>query len=176
MAEPFIGEMRMVGFNFPPRNWTKCDGALLPISQNQALYALLGVTFGGDGRTNFKLPDMRGRAPVHPGTLAGVTVLQGEAAGSEEVTLTTATMPAHTHSLEASSDPADQQEPTGNVLAQTVPVGTDTKEFYGAGQSLASMNVGSVASTGGGQGHANVQPTQVVNFCIALQGLFPSRN
>jgi microcystin-dependent protein len=176
MAEPFIGQITLVGFNFPPRGWAQCDGALLAINQNQTLFALLGTQFGGDGRTTFALPDLRGRVPVHIGTALGVDVKQGQASGSEQVTLTPATMPQHTHAVEASSAAADQGEPTGNVLAAPVPQATDSKEIYGVSQNLVPMNSSTVAPAGGGLSHPNEQPAQVVNFCIALQGLFPSRN
>ena len=169
MADPFIGEIKMVGFNFAPRNWAFCDGAQIAIAQNQTLYSLLGTIYGGDGRTNFALPDLRGRVPVHPG--AGIA--QGQAGGSESVTLDANTMPQHTHPVQASSDNADQRDPTDGILAATV---EDNREIYGSATGLVDMNAAAVTPTGGGQAHNNIQPIQVVNFVIALQGLYPSRN
>ncbi len=165
MAEPFLSEIRAFGFNFAPRGWAACDGQVLPINQNQSLYSLLGTTFGGDGRTSFALPDLRGRVPLHEGN--GVTL--GEEGGGETHSLAVAEMPSHTHTLGASSAAGTQPVPQGGRLANG---GSDS---YGAATDLTSMGP-AVMNAGAGQGHENMQPYQVLNFCIALQGLFPSRS
>ena len=165
MSEPFLGEIRIVGFNFAPRGWALCDGQILPINQNQALYSLLGTTYGGDGRTSFALPDLRGRAPMHFSS----GHLLGQRAGEENHTLSAAEMPQHTHEVNASSGNATSASPQGNVFAAAErPI---YREYDpGAGQTIGG------ASAGGSQAHGNMQPYLTVNFVIALQGLFPSRN
>ncbi|MDD5271934.1 MAG: tail fiber protein [Methylovulum sp.] len=177
MSEPFVGEIRMVGFNFPPRNWALCDGHTLPINQYQALFALLGVTYGGDGHTTFGLPDLRGRVPVNQGTGPGLsTYVMGQKAGSETVTLTSAQIPNHTHSLNVSSGQGTLTTPVNNFLA--VPVdnnGTANMQDF-AGLANAAMNAAAIGATGGNQAHTNLQPFLCVNFIIALTGIFPSRN
>jgi microcystin-dependent protein len=165
MSEPFLAEIRIVGFNFAPRGWAQCDGQILPINQHQALYSLLGTTYGGDGRTSFALPDLRGRAPKHVGE--GVT--QGQKGGLETVALTAAQMPEHEHEARASQAAGDTPVPTGNVLASA-------DNLYGEPTNLTALRSGSVANVGGGQGHENMQPYLALNFCIALQGLFPPRD
>tara|TARA_A100001391_G_scaffold71050_1_gene45374 strand:+ start:9438 stop:9953 length:516 start_codon:yes stop_codon:yes gene_type:complete len=169
MSEPFLAEIRMVGFNFAPRGWAFCNGQILPINQNQALYALLGTTYGGDGRVSFALPDLCGRAPVHPGTAAGDNIVQGDKFGAETHTLVEAEIPNHTHGVRASSEPTNAPIPTGNTW------GVTSEPFYGpaAGLAMADGAVG-IGSGGGGQAHENCQPSLALNFCIALQGLFPS--
>lgn len=167
MSEPFLAEIRMVGFNFAPRGWSFCDGQILPINQNQSLYSLLGTTYGGDGRTTFALPDLRGRTPIHVDT----SHREGQKGGEETHTLSAAEMPQHNHVQMATSQSASQSTPGGNILAAT------TGNIYGAKPAAAStLNTGSIAHVGGGQAHDNMQPYLAVNFCIALQGLFPSRN
>lgn len=167
MAEPFLGEIKMVGFNFAPKHWAQCDGALLPINQNQSLYSLIGTQFGGDGNTTFALPDMRGRVPVHKTT----GYIQGQKGGLEHVTLSAGELAAHTHPLYASANDADNHSPADDVF------GDPTAPIYAGVGNLVDMNAGSVTSAGGpAQAHNNMQPIQVINFCIALQGLFPSRN
>ena len=166
MAEPFLGEIRIVSFGFAPQGWATCDGQLLPINQNQALVSLLGTTYGGDGRVNFALPDLRGRAPVHVGSH-----VQGERAGAETHTLTTAEMPAHAHGLMASSTDGDSAVAQGHVLARR-----KDQPYLPPPGSLQSMRAGTVANVGSGQAHTNLQPYLVLNFCVALQGIFPSRN
>lgn len=176
MSEPFLAEVRMVGFNFAPRGWALCDGQILPINQNQSLYSLLGTTYGGDGRTSFALPDLRGRTPTHVGRSNGGADHQlGEKSGEETHTLSAAEMPQHTHELHATNDSADQGSPSGNLPAQ---VSASLDAIYGsAGDALdVNLSADSISNTGGGQAHDNMQPYLVVNFCIALQGLFPSRN
>ncbi len=172
-AEPFIGQIGVFGFSFAPRGWAKCDGQLLQISSNTALFSLLGTTYGGDGRTTFGLPDLRGRAALHQGTGPGLTNRKiGEKAGAETVALNANTMPTHTHvaTLKATLTDGVQGDATGKVLAP--------KNYYRTGTSDTNMGASSIANaaTGGSQAHANMQPYQVVNFCIALQGVFPSRN
>ncbi|MEM7221465.1 MAG: tail fiber protein [Pseudomonadota bacterium] len=174
MSEPFLGEIRMFGFNFPPRGWAECNGQLLQISQNQALFAILGTTYGGNGRTDYALPDMRGRAPRHAGTGAGLpTSSLGQRSGSETHTLSANEIPAHSHAVKVSSDNATSIDATGNLPAKVVP----GFNVYGAPNNLVNMDAGSIpASGGGGQAHNNMQPYLVINFCIAIFGIFPSRN
>jgi microcystin-dependent protein len=167
MSEPFLAEIRMVGFNFAPRGWAFCDGQILPINQNQSLYSLLGTTYGGEGRTTFALPDLRGRTPIH----VAESYRQGQRGGAEQITLTQAQVPNHTHAAQATSDTGSAPIPSGNVLADSAP-----SEQYHAASSLVGLNAGTIANTGAGQGHENMQPYIAVNFCIALRGLFPSRN
>ena len=168
MAEPFLAEIRLMSFIFPPRGWALCNGQLLPINQNQALFSLLGTTYGGDGRVNFGLPDLRSRVPIHMGN--GFT--QGQRGGTESETLSLSHMPAHSHSLNASTAPATLTSPLGNVLAQ------HAVSIYGAGTGGgAVLNAATVGtSVGGSQPHENRQPSLVISFCIALQGIFPSQN
>ena len=173
MSDPFIGEVSIVGFDFAPRGWAFCDGQLLPIAQNTALFSILGTTYGGDGRTTFALPDLRGCTPIHPGQGPGLSDRTlGQQVCSETVTVTAAQMPSHTHTLKASSQPQNTADPSDNVLAQQ-PVA-----FYDAPQPSdeRAMHAGSISNTGGGQAHPNRQPYQAVRFIIALQGIFPSRN
>jgi microcystin-dependent protein len=165
VAEPYLSEIRLMSFVFAPKGWALCNGQLLPINQNQALFSLLGTTFGGDGRVNFALPDFRGRVPIHVG---GGHVL-GERGGEQAHTLTIAELPVHQHALNASTSTADSPVPTGNVLAAT-----DGSQFYGPPASLTALQPGTVSNTGGSQPHLNMQPFLTLNFCIALQGIFPS--
>lgn len=166
MAEPFLSEIRMMSFVFAPKGWALCNGQLLPINQNQALFSLLGTTFGGDGRVNFALPDLRGRTPIHVG--GGHTL--GERGGEQAHTLSIAELPTHTHVLSATSVAGTTANATGNVLA------VSTTEIYQGPQELTSLNPGSVTNVGGSQAHLNMQPFLTISFCIALQGIFPSPN
>ena len=177
MSEPFLAEVRIVGFNFAPRGWAFCDGQILPINQNQSLYSLLGTTYGGDGRTSFALPDLRGRTPIHVGASNGVGHLLGQKSGEEAHTLSAAEMPNHNHQIRASNDTADQafpMRPTGEqyVMARS----TASDPVWVSPSPLVDMAPSTVAAAGGGQGHENMQPYLALNFCIALRGLFPSRN
>jgi microcystin-dependent protein len=167
MSEPFIGEIRPFAFNFPPKGWASCNGQLLPINQNQALFALLGTTYGGDGRVNFALPDYRGRAPVG----LGLSIVQGEKTGEEAHTLTQAEMPAHTHAR-ASSNQATTASPAGNVLAARPRRGVSRYAPGGASSMLAD----GTQLEGGSQPHNNMQPYLTIQFAIALQGIFPARD
>jgi len=170
MSEPFLAEVRMVGFNFAPRGWAFCDGQILPINQNQSLFSLLGTTYGGDGRTSFALPDLRGRTPIHEGSSNGSSHLLGQKGGQETLTLSASEMPQHDHVAQASDNNADSGEPGGRVLARS------TSSTYHLPTNLTALNPQAVSNTGGGQGHDNMMPYLAVTFCIALTGLFPSRN
>jgi microcystin-dependent protein len=169
MAEPFLSEIRIMSFSFAPRGWALCNGQLLPINQNQAMFSLLGTTFGGDGRTNFGLPNNQGRTPIHVGN--GHTL--GERAGEQNHTLAFGAMPVHTHTLNAvssGSTSSNVQTAVGASLATSTP-----NSIYTTGISnLGTLNAGTVANIGGSQAHQNMQPFLVLNFCIALQGIFPS--
>ena len=170
MSEPFLAEVRMVGFNFAPRGWAFCDGQILPINQNQSLFSLLGTTYGGDGRASFALPDLRGRTPIHVGSSnGGVSRPLGQKGGEETHTLSANEIPQHSHGVHASSANGDNPIPTANVLASF-------NNSYRGATNLTALSPGTVANAGGDQGHENMQPFLAVNFCIALQGLFPSRN
>jgi microcystin-dependent protein len=170
MAEPFLSEVRIMSFVFAPKGWALCNGQLLPINQNQPLFSLLGTTFGGDGRVNFALPDLRGRTPIHVGS--GHTL--GERGGEQAHTLSIAELPEHVHVLNASSSPGNNKFPSfsnvGNLLSQ------DPGNPYGPPNNLAAFNAASVTNTGGSQAHLNMQPFLTLSFCIALQGIFPSPN
>src|SRR5437867_3034741 len=169
MAEPFLSEIRIFSFVFAPKGWALCNGQLLPINQNQALFSLLGTTFGGDGRVNFALPDLRSRTPIHVGS--GHTL--GEKGGEQAHTLSIAEIPTHTHVLSASSQAANASPPTpiANILASSAP-----GQAFGSPTQLAAMHPTSVTNTGGSQAHLNMQPFLTLSFCIALQGIFPSPN
>lgn len=169
MGEPFMAEIRIFSFNFPPKGWALCDGQLLPINQNQALFSLLGTTYGGNGQTNFALPNLRGRVPIHMG--AGHTL--GEAAGSEAVTINIQQLPTHMHTVTPSANAnnnASQVSPAGNLWANS------GKTAYALDAPDKSMAPQSIANVGGSQAHSNMAPYLVLNICIALQGLFPSHN
>jgi len=173
MADPFLGQITIVGFNFPPRNYATCDGQTIQISQNQPLFALLGTQFGGDGRTNFRLPDLRGRSPIHPGQIGSYYYQQGQYGGYESVALQTNQMGAHTHDLYASPEPGEAQKGANNTsYAQS----KESEKAYVAPGNGVAMNTGTCTSTGGGEPHYNMAPSSVINFIIALQGTFPSRN
>lgn len=166
MAEPYLSEIRIFSFQFAPQAWALCNGQLLPINQNQALFALLGTNYGGDGRVNFALPDLRSRTPIHVGS--GHTL--GERGGEQAHTLSIAELPTHTHVAKATSEVQNTIVPTGNYLALTAP-----SEFY-SGTPNTAMLPQAVSNVGGSQAHLNMQPFLTLNFCIALQGIFPSRN
>ena len=170
MSEPFLAEIRIFAGNFAPRSWAFCDGQLLPIAQNTALFSLIGTTYGGDGRTTTALPNLQGRAPMHPGRGPGLTSRRlGEKVGAETVTLSEAQIPSHTHTLEASSGTAGANTPANNSFASNL-------QAYHDASSLVQMSSEAVATTGGGQSHSNMQPFLTLNYIIALQGLYPSRS
>ena len=171
MSEPFVGEIRMFAGNFAPRGWAYCDGQLLAVTQNDALFSLLGTIYGGDGRTTFGLPDMRGRIPIHAGDGPGLSTRRlGAKAGTEEETLTVGELPSHTHRMRASADGADQRSPQGHLFART-----DFNLYRQAtpGNAMAS-NV--VSQTGGSRSHTNLMPYLCIHFIIALFGIYPSRH
>jgi len=167
MAEPFLSEIRIMSFVFAPKGWALCDGQLLPINQNQPLFALLGTTFGGNGQTTFALPDLRSRAPIHVGS--GHTLW--EKGGEQAHTLSIAELPTHTHVLNGTSTNGNSQIPAGNLLAPT-----PSQAYHAADNALQAFNPAEVGNIGGSQAHLNMQPFLVLSFCIALQGIFPSAN
>jgi microcystin-dependent protein len=173
MSEPFLAEIRIVPFNFAPRGWAFCDGQVLPIAQNTALFSLLGTTYGGNGQTTFALPDLRGRAPMHPGNGPGLTPrMLGETGGSETVTLTAAQMPAHSHFLRGATSAATTSQP-GNALPAVAT--EDTYQAVGT-KTPAPMHSQAMGAAGSGQPHNNLQPYLTLSFIIALQGIFPPRS
>jgi microcystin-dependent protein len=167
MAEPFLSEIRIMSFGFPPKGWALCDGQLLPINQNQALFSLLGTTYGGDGRVNFGLPNLQGRAPIHMG--AGHTL--GERGGEQAHTLSISEIPTHVHVANATSTTASTNNPTSALgLAKS-----SGAAFYAAASNLVATAPSELGTVGGSQAHLNMQPFLVLNFSIALQGIFPSQ-
>ncbi|HBZ70348.1 MAG TPA: phage tail protein [Deltaproteobacteria bacterium] len=169
MSEPFLGEIRIFSFNFPPKGWAFCNGQLLPINQNQALFAILGTIYGGNGVQTFALPNLQARVPLHFG--AGIVL--GQQGGIEAVTLSASQIPVHIHSLSASTDPAVATLPTSAALAKKPRFGADV---YAAPATETSLHPESIGSIGGSQPHENMQPFLVLNFAIALQGIFPTQN
>ncbi len=171
MADPFVAEIRIFPFNFAPRGWAWCDGQLMPLSQNTALFSLLGTTYGGNGKSNFALPDLQGRAPMHPGQGPGLSLHDlGETGGTETVTLLESEIPAHNHFMNVSQADGISSAPAGEQLATGIGVG-----MYAAPSALAAMSPNALAPVGGDQPHNNLQPFLTVYFCIALQGVYPSR-
>lgn len=176
MADPFVAEIRIFPFNFAPRGWATCDGQILPLSQNTALFSLLGTTYGGNGQSTFALPDLQGRAAIHPGQGPGLSDrFLGESAGSETVTLLQSEIPSHTHGLQASTAASDEEgvkAPGGNAPGQMQP----SARMYAPANNLQPMNPSALAPAGGDQPHNNMMPSLVFHFCIALQGVFPPRS
>jgi microcystin-dependent protein len=173
MSQPYLGEIRMVGFNFAPTGWALCNGAILSIAQNTALFALLGTTYGGDGQTTFALPDLRGRIPIHQGQGSGLTNRTiGESGGQETVALTLQQMPGHTHALLASPSPGTTTSPIGNTWASSPSLAA----YADPAATNTAMSAQSLDLAGGGQSHENMAPFVAVNFVIALAGIFPSQN
>ena len=171
MSNPFLGEIRMAGFNFAPRGWAFCAGQLLPISQNDALFALVGTIYGGDGQVTFGIPDMRGRVPINQGqgsSLSGYVI--GQSAGVESVTLTTAQMPIHSHLVNAASGGSRSSSAAGNLL------GSGEADIYGHSAANVTLSPNAIGSSGGNQPHDNMPPYLALNFQIALEGIFPPRN
>lgn len=168
MAEPFLGEIRLMSFNHAPKGWAMCNGQFLPINQNQALFSLLGTTYGGNGQTTFALPDLRSKTPIHKGN--GHTL--GETGGEQAHTITIAEMPTHAHVLNATNTVGNTIVPSGNaVFANVAP-----SQVFSGPQNLGAMHPSVVTNTGGSQAHLNMQPFLTLTFCIALQGIFPSPN
>jgi len=176
MADPFVAEIRIFPFNFAPKGWAWCDGQLLPLSQNTALFSLLGTTYGGNGKSNFALPDLQGRAPMHPGQGPGLSLHDlGETGGSETVTLLESEIPSHSHQLRVwNSDPADHFSPAPSPGPVTLCRSNNGNAWAPAG-SLTNFNPSAIAPAGGDQPHNNLQPYLTFYFCIALQGVFPPR-
>ncbi|MEO5758381.1 MAG: tail fiber protein [Mesorhizobium sp.] len=172
MADPFVAEIRIFPFNFAPKGWAWCDGQLLPLSQNTALFSLLGTTYGGDGKSNFALPDLQGRAPMHPGQGPGLSLHDlGETGGSETVSLLESEIPMHSHGMTANVNPANLAAPTpARSLARASP-----GQAYSATVNLTPLSDQAVAPAGGDQPHNNLQPYLTCYFCIALQGVYPPR-
>ena len=166
MAQPYVGEIRLFAGNFAPAGWMFCDGQLLPISENETLFQLIGTTYGGDGQSTFRLPDLQSRVPIHQGN--GFVIAQ--TGGVEEVTLTLQQIPIHSHPLLASADPANSPNPAGNVLAETI----STTPYF-AGPPAVGLAPQSIAPVGGSQPHQNLQPYQCINYIISLFGIFPSQ-
>jgi len=179
MSEPFIGEVRIWGCSFTPRGWASCDGQLLPIASNTALFSVLGTTFGGDGRTTFALPDLRDQAAMHPGHGPGLSSRRlGQKTGTDEVTLTEAQMPAHKHVMSGVQDPATSATPADTMMmAFDTPTGSTENILYlnNAETANAQMASSTLSNMGGSQAHENRQPAITMNYCIALTGLYPSR-
>lgn len=174
MSSPFVAEIRIFPFNFAPKGWAFCDGQILPLSQNTALFSLLGTTYGGDGKSNFALPNMQGNVPMHPGQGPGLSLHDlGETGGSEFVTLLESEIPSHAHALMASSTSSSKPSPAGNALAR-ISSGA-TPYAAPAGAPLVAFNDNALAPSGGNQPHNNMQPYLTLNFCIALQGIYPPR-
>jgi microcystin-dependent protein len=174
MADPFVAEIRIFPFNFAPKGWAFCDGQLLPLSQNTALFSLLGTTYGGDGKSNFALPNMQGNAPMHPGQGPGLSLHDlGETGGSQTVSLLESEIPSHPHVMRASGDVADNNNPAAAMLAK--PVGRGNNLYITNTSPLAMLDQNALAPAGGDQPHNNMQPYLTLNFCIAMQGVFPPR-
>lgn len=172
MSEPFVAEIRIFAGNFAPRGWAFCNGQLLPVSQNTALFSLIGTTYGGDGRTTTALPNLQGRAPMHPGRGPGLTSRRlGQRGGVETVTITEAQMPSHNHTAYGTGDSANQRDPSGHMPATGGGRGTN---LYAAANNLGAFD--RLQNTGGSQAHNNMQPYIAINFIIALVGLYPSRS
>ncbi len=172
MADPFVAEIRIFPFNFAPKGWAWCNGQLLPLSQNTALFSLLGTTYGGNGKSNFALPDLQGRAPMHPGQGPGLSLHDlGETGGSETVTLLESEMPAHSHAFRGVAEAGEENDPAGATLGVTI----GNSLYNNQSVPLAQMAPQALAPAGGDQPHNNMQPYLTCYFCIALQGVFPPR-
>ena len=175
MADPFVAEIRIFPFNFAPRGWAFCDGQILPLSQNTALFSLLGTTYGGNGQSNFALPNLQGRAPMHPGQGPGLSLHDlGETGGSETVTLLETEIPSHSHGAQGKGTPPPS---TGSTPGPTLTFGrSNGGTAYTAAANLGAMSPSTISPVGGSLPHNNLQPYLTLNFCIALQGVFPPRS
>jgi hypothetical protein len=169
-SEPFLAQISRFAFNFNPRGWLQCNGQSVPINQHQAVFALLGTQYGGNGVTTFQLPNFQGRVPMHFGNSGGLNLTIGQIGGESAHTLTQTEIPAHSHTVNATNATPDQTYPSNNLWAKAAPAAN----FYTGGN--VSLAPGSLATTGGSQGHNNMSPYLTLNFCIAMQGIFPSRN
>ncbi|PZD94523.1 phage tail protein [Paenibacillus sambharensis] len=174
MSEPYLGEIKLLAFNFPPKGWALCNGQLMPINQNQALFALLGTSYGGNGQTTFALPNLQGRVPIH--TSAGTGITLGMSAGESAVALAQSQMPPHVHPLMASSAEATVKTPDGGVWAAPAVSAYHSWGPSGGGDNRTEMSPAALTAAGGSQRHTNMQPYLVLNYCIALTGIFPSQN
>jgi microcystin-dependent protein len=170
VTNPFLGEVRLMSFGFAPKNWAQCNGQLMSIQQNAALFALLGTMYGGNGVSTFALPNLQSRVPVHRSNDG--TYVQGGVGGTEQVTITQATMPSHIHFLVGTTTTADVKLPKSVLATSSV----TTNFYYSPATNLSTLNPASIGMTGGGGGHNNIQPYLTINYCIALSGIFPSRN
>lgn len=176
MSTPMLGEIRMVGYGFAPRGWALCNGQVLSINQNTALFSLLGTTYGGNGQTTFALPDLRGRVAIHQGDGPATSPYTlGQTGGAETVTLLSTQMPAHSHPLAANSNPGADKTPIGNYIAGVHQTETETATAFSP-SATGQMSGGAIGAAGGSQPHPNIQPYLCVNFIIALEGIYPSRN
>lgn len=171
MAQPYVGELRIFAGNFAPAGWMFCEGQLLPISENETLFQLIGTTYGGDGQSTFSLPDLRGRLPIHQGTSNGTTYQIAETGGAEEVTLSISQIPSHSHPMLGASGNGSQANPKNNVLASSTLV-----KLYSGEAADTAMAATSITSVGGSQPHTNFQPYLCLNYIISLFGIFPSQN
>lgn len=172
--DPFVAEIRIFPFNFAPKGWAFCDGQILPLSQNTALFSLLGTTYGGDGKTNFALPDFQGRVPIHPGQGPGLSLYDlGETGGSETVSLLQSEIPSHSHTVQCNSAAGGLTSPTNNIWSPLS--GRTPPKLYNSSSDGTFMSGNAVTPAGGDQPHNNMQPYLTLNFCIALQGVYPPR-
>ncbi len=176
MTQPFVGQIQAFGFGFAPRTWAQCNGQLMSIQQNAALFSLLGTMYGGNGVSTFALPNLQSRVPMHAGTFNGETYFQGETAGEENVTLTLNMLPLHNHNFVGSSANATTQLPAAGQALAKIAIGSGTpNNFYGPDANPQPLNPASISPSGGNQAHINIQPYLAINFCVAMFGIFPSR-
>ena len=177
MTQPYIGQIQPYSFNFAPKNWAFCNGQILPIAQNQALFSLLGIAYGGNGVSTFALPNLQSRVPMHEGTSMGINYPIGEAAGEEQITLVGSQMPMHNHMFLGTRDNGNSPAPANGQYLGTSSGGTGTPDnFYGPDTPTIPLTPQSIGMTGGNQPHTNIQPYLAINWCICLYGIFPSRN
>jgi microcystin-dependent protein len=176
MGSPYVGEIRMFAGNFAPAGWAFCNGGLIAISQNEALFNLIGTTYGGDGQSTFALPNLQSRAPIHVGSSSGNAYVLGQSGGAEQITLSTAQIPSHTHAVNAVSSGASVPSPANALPGVSSSSGQPGTLQYGTGTEATNFIPSSVGATGGGQPHANIQPYLTISFIISLFGIFPSQN